>query len=341
MVRRRANLGVERAGVNAVVALLEAAGHIVHQVDGTKDHGLDLYVQLVEDGRPTGAHIAVQVKSGNTYRRSFGYAIPVGKHAEIWRTTNVPVIGVVYDPEMRMLYWCNVTGHLLETPNSRAVPVREDQVLTRQNVAAMIAEARGLIHPVDHTRPSRRGPGRRRVIARLVTARQGTAEPSVVGGMPNKAFSFIATWVERNHGSVGKAAIFAALAAIVMSGALTLALVHLFAVRHVSIANTWTWTAVVAAFALMALGAAYFEQIAGRSAMLLRCLGGVPLMVYCVLSQVELSPRAARVISTLGAELAGKGMLILALFFVIRELNRRRRMRAAYGAPTAEHVGAR
>ncbi|MCV7286264.1 DUF4365 domain-containing protein [Mycolicibacterium wolinskyi] len=332
MVRRRANLGVERAGVNAVVALLEAAGHIVHQVDGTKDHGLDLYVQLVGDGRPTGAHIAVQVKSGSTYRRSFGYAIPVGKHAEIWRTTNVPVIGVVYDPEMRMLYWCNVTGHLQETPDSRAVPVGEDQVLTRQNVAAMIAEVRGFIHPVDPTR---------RVIARLVRARHGPGEPSVVGGMPNKAFSFIAKWVERNHGSVGKAAIFAALAAIVMSGALTLALVHLFAVRHVSITNTWTWTAVVAAFATLALGAAYFEQIAGRSAVLLRCLGGVPLMVYCVLSQVELSPRAARVISTLGAELAGKGMLILALFFVIRELDRRRRMRAAYGAPTAEHRGAR
>ncbi|MHC9297249.1 DUF4365 domain-containing protein [Mycobacterium sp. LTG2003] len=339
MVRRRGNFSVERAGVNAAVALLESAGHIVHQVDGTKDHGLDLYVQLVEDGHPTGAHIAVQVKSGSTYRRSFGYAIPVGKHAEIWRTTNVPVIGVVFDPEMRMLYWCNITGHLQETPNSRAVPVREEQVLTRQNIAAVIAEARGLIRPIDHTQRAWRGIGRRRVMARLARGRS-PVEPSVVGGVPNRAFSFIANWVERNHGSVGNAALFATLATILMSGALTLVLVHLFAVRHVTITNPWAWTAVVAAFAVLALVAAYFEQVAGRSAMLLRCLGGVPLVAYCVLSQVELSPRVARVISTLGAELASKGMLILVLFFVIRELNRRRRMRAAYGAPTVAQLGA-
>ncbi|MFD8452030.1 DUF4365 domain-containing protein [Streptomyces coelicoflavus] len=55
---------------------------------------------------------AVQIKSGVKYRRAVGYAIPCRDHIEDWTKSRIPVIGVVYDPEMRACYWVNLTEYL-------------------------------------------------------------------------------------------------------------------------------------------------------------------------------------------------------------------------------------
>ncbi|MGH3547138.1 MAG: DUF4365 domain-containing protein [Pseudonocardiaceae bacterium] len=123
MVGIRRNRRIERAGVNALRTVLEDAGHIVQEIDGANDHGEDLYVRFVDKGRLTSSIVAIQVKSGTKYRRAIGYSIPVGRHAVLWRTSNIPVVGVVYDPEMQMLYWGNITERLRDAPNDKTVAI--------------------------------------------------------------------------------------------------------------------------------------------------------------------------------------------------------------------------
>ncbi len=103
---------IERAGVNALRSLLEDHHHLVQEIDGGADHGEDLYVAVVREGRRTGHLVAVQVKSGQKYTRAQGYAIPVEDHREDWKQSRIPVIGVVYDLDKKQLFWTNLTQEL-------------------------------------------------------------------------------------------------------------------------------------------------------------------------------------------------------------------------------------
>jgi len=108
-----------RAAVNCLRALLERHDHIVQEVDGQNDFGEDLYVTFTEDGQTTGDMIKVQVKGGKSWRRSYGYGVPVAQHAETWADGNVPVICVVHDPDSEGLYWANATAQLLRARRDR------------------------------------------------------------------------------------------------------------------------------------------------------------------------------------------------------------------------------
>lgn len=140
---------IERAGVNAFRAAMESSGHIVQEIDGGNDYGEDCYLSFTHLGQRTGDIAAVQIKSGVKYRRSTGYAIPCGNHANDWMRSRIPVIGVVHDPEMRMLYWVNLTKFLRESliqgKRPRSVPVSEAATLDRVGIGMMVRDVRDFI----------------------------------------------------------------------------------------------------------------------------------------------------------------------------------------------------
>ncbi|MFD4394472.1 DUF4365 domain-containing protein [Kitasatospora sp. NPDC058478] len=144
----------ERAGVNEFRSLMESAGHIVQEIDGGNDYGEDCYLSFTEHGRRTGDIVAVQVKSGLKYRRAVGYGIPCRDHIEDWSLSRIPVIGVVYDPEIRKLFWVNLTEYLLSEitkgKRPRSVPLSETSILDRSTISAAVAEVRSFIARDDH-----------------------------------------------------------------------------------------------------------------------------------------------------------------------------------------------
>ncbi|MDV7220141.1 tetratricopeptide repeat protein [Streptomyces prunicolor] len=103
---------IERAGVNAVRALLEEHDQIVQEIDGGNDYGEDLFVMFTKDGQRTGVSVAIQVKSGAKYKRSNGYSIPVDGHFDDWKNSLLPVLGVVFDVDTRQLFWVNLSAVL-------------------------------------------------------------------------------------------------------------------------------------------------------------------------------------------------------------------------------------
>ncbi|MEV8204341.1 DUF4365 domain-containing protein [Streptomyces sp. NPDC079189] len=108
----RASRKIERAGVNALRALLEEHEHIVQEIDGGNDHGEDMIVNFTRAGKRTPYWIAIQVKSGKKYKRANGYAIPVEDHFDDWRQSRIPILGVVYDMKKKELFWVNLTEQL-------------------------------------------------------------------------------------------------------------------------------------------------------------------------------------------------------------------------------------
>lgn len=98
-----------RFRLRAVQALLENANHIYQPVLGSNDVGKDAYVDIVVDGDVSGDVIALQIKGGESFRRARGYAIPcTAADRELWRSSSIPVFGVVHDAGK--LHWTNLTA---------------------------------------------------------------------------------------------------------------------------------------------------------------------------------------------------------------------------------------
>ncbi|MFF7811675.1 tetratricopeptide repeat protein [Streptomyces sp. NPDC007945] len=167
---------IERAGVNALRTLLEDHDQIVQEIDGGNDYGEDLFVMLTKDGERTGVAIAIQVKSGDKYKRAHGYAIPVDGHANDWKNGLLPVLGVVFDVATRKLFWANLTECLEsseEAPSWIAVP--REQELNEDTIQSFLA--------LTHKFVEARSQGRIEESSLHVTRLSGTfsASPRFVG----------------------------------------------------------------------------------------------------------------------------------------------------------------
>ena len=130
----RKNRHTECAGLNRAKTLFEQCNCVFQEVALQNDYGKDAYVDLVDGTRVTGLSIAVQIKSGSSYRRASGYAIPINGHANVWRESSLPIAGIVYDPHSDALYWCDISSFLEQHWSSLPgeIPVSKDNFLTEQ-----------------------------------------------------------------------------------------------------------------------------------------------------------------------------------------------------------------
>jgi hypothetical protein len=135
-VRLRNNRRTERAGINETRAFFEDCDYVFQEVDLGNDYGKDAYVDLVDGQEITGLCVALQIKSGVSFRRASGYAIPIEGHAEVWRRSSLPIAGIVYDPESNALYWCDITTFLSEHAKDLPsdIPVSRVNVLTKETL---------------------------------------------------------------------------------------------------------------------------------------------------------------------------------------------------------------
>jgi len=131
------------------MGVFDDARMVVQLVDGSNDIGKDLYVDLADQGIATGELIAVQVKSGVSYRRADGnYAIPCDEHdVDLWARSSVPIFGLVYDPERERLHWINLTAWARSQPPTlpQVVPVSSTWALDERTLPSLVNEARAFL----------------------------------------------------------------------------------------------------------------------------------------------------------------------------------------------------
>ncbi len=151
---------ISRRGVNRLRTLFEDAGHIVEEIPGASDFGEDLRVTFVSEERRSPYVCSIQVKSGSSYWKEGSGRLPVGSHVRNWAETNVPVVGVVYQPERDEFAWTNATERLRREliqggePSVLAIPGNhrlDAGSLPRfvEEITAYIARIRSLPHAVE------------------------------------------------------------------------------------------------------------------------------------------------------------------------------------------------
>ena len=129
----RINL-IERIGVHKVALIfLEDFGWIERE-QTVSDVGIDMQVEIVDNGMPTGQLIALQIKSGPSYfnEKKDGNIIYRGKkaHLEYWLNHSLPVLIALYNPQDNLTLWQKVIPeNILETDKGWKTEIPTSQTL--------------------------------------------------------------------------------------------------------------------------------------------------------------------------------------------------------------------
>ncbi len=123
----------ERIGVNAVESAFLEMGWIPRTVFQT-DVGIDMLVEIVNE-KPSGKFIAVQIKSGNSYFKETVNKTVVFRanktHIDYWLDTALPVIIVLYNPDIGALIWESINRRsIVGTGENFKIFVPLDQILS-------------------------------------------------------------------------------------------------------------------------------------------------------------------------------------------------------------------
>nr|WTB06563.1 DUF4365 domain-containing protein [Streptomyces antimycoticus] len=337
MTKVPASRTTERTAVNETRALLERHGHIVQEVEGGSDFGEDLYVSFVRNGRRTGDLIAVQVKGGLSFRRASGYAVSTKKHADDWRISNVPVVCVVYDPDMKKLYWANASQQLrvakADGKAIRSIRVGESDVLDDRTVDDFVRDVRRYIEISD----ARARDGFKEAQRRFVLRAEGIAlKDAPIGGYPNRFFLPMAQWIEK-HPTALMWMIVAALHLLGLGVLLIMwPILWRFAESYAA-GETWMWMAVLYGFTILSSGLLLYEARLGRNPIALRVMAYGPIMsLYFVALGSEkfglhLGEGPLRGIADSTPTLMKNLIFLTIASYVGKEIVRRRRLKAAYG----------
>lgn len=111
---------IERIGIHRVaLTFLEQYGWIERE-QPISDFGIDMHLEIVEDGKPTGQIFALQIKSGESYfsKSTSEDYIYRGKkkHLDYWLSQSMPVLIVIYNPRENKAYWEHVKpGNVIKT----------------------------------------------------------------------------------------------------------------------------------------------------------------------------------------------------------------------------------
>src|SRR5437016_13661502 len=126
MVQHSSSRITSRDGVNTARLFFEHHACRFQEIDQQQDIGKDVNVDLADKAGITPLCVALQIKSGASYRTAKGdYVVPVDRHADLWRRSTVPVFGIVHDPDDGLLRWVDLTGYLRAHPEQvgGSVPV--------------------------------------------------------------------------------------------------------------------------------------------------------------------------------------------------------------------------
>ena len=99
---------IARLGVAQAVTAFESIG-LTFREQHESDYGIDAHVELIENERPTGRLLGVQVKSGPSYlTESIGDNFVFrtdAKHVNYWTNHALPVLVCLADIDNKVVYW--------------------------------------------------------------------------------------------------------------------------------------------------------------------------------------------------------------------------------------------
>ncbi|GGI20454.1 DUF4365 domain-containing protein [Oxalicibacterium faecigallinarum] len=112
----------ERLGVSALDHFFSEQGWLFRE-QSTHDYGIDAHIEIVENERPTGKLIALQIKSGTSFFKeetADSYVFRTDdKHVAYWVGHSMPVVLVLYNPDTKTAHWQQITRKLVKNTGKK------------------------------------------------------------------------------------------------------------------------------------------------------------------------------------------------------------------------------
>lgn len=129
------NAITERKGVNAIDNAFLSMGWVFRETTHT-DYGIDGNVEQTVDGRPTNSHIALQIKSGQSYlkeNRNGNITFYIDEwHYKYWLQSDRPVLILFYDDVNDVVIWEQVKLSNIQSTNTQfKIVINPTKVLNR------------------------------------------------------------------------------------------------------------------------------------------------------------------------------------------------------------------
>lgn len=141
---------VGRAGVTRTSLAVEEDLGWLFREHPISDYGIDAHIEVVDSTNVTGRLLAVQIKSGRSRfakaTKSGWWFYPKTRHVNYWMRHSLPVLIVIYDPDLKRCYWQLVNDVTLKkTRNERGykLKVPADQLLDKTATDALSAATEG------------------------------------------------------------------------------------------------------------------------------------------------------------------------------------------------------
>ncbi len=108
----------ERLGVSILDHFFSQQGWLFRE-QTTHDYGIDAHIEIVEEERPTGKLIALQIKSGTSFFKdevadAFVFRTD-DKHVSYWVSHSMPVVLVLYNPDTKTAHWQQINRENIES----------------------------------------------------------------------------------------------------------------------------------------------------------------------------------------------------------------------------------
>lgn len=117
MTFRPQNRVIELEGESYIREIVQSFNSVFQVIDGRNDQGNDVYVEFVVENQAMNFGFFAQIKSGISYRDSAGYKIPANQdHLKYWNQALYPMLGIVYDPELKKAFWIDIKEYISSTP---------------------------------------------------------------------------------------------------------------------------------------------------------------------------------------------------------------------------------
>lgn len=124
-----------RIGVHKVGLTILQEFKWIEREQPISDYGIDMQIEIVNDEKPTGQLIALQIKSGESYFKETTENSIVyrgeRKHLNYWQFHTIPVLIFLYHPKKDKIYWEKIlTKNTVETEKGWKVNIPKNNILT-------------------------------------------------------------------------------------------------------------------------------------------------------------------------------------------------------------------
>lgn len=130
-------INLEQIGVHKASTIILEDFKWIFREQPISDFGIDAHIEIVEESKPTGKLLGLQIKSGDSY---FKYSYDEGfyfygdkKHLEYWLNHSLPVILIIYNPSEDKCYWQHIKyQNISETDSGWKTFIKYSQIFDKK-----------------------------------------------------------------------------------------------------------------------------------------------------------------------------------------------------------------